>query len=59
MDKNYKILAIPQDKWTLEMEKYKENLKNKVEYKYIEEPNLEDESGVLNDIFSSQKIEVK
>lgn len=59
MSGNYKILAIPQEKWTKEMEKYKENLKNKVEYKYIEEPSIDEEKTMLNDIFSSQKIEVK
>jgi len=56
---NYKFMAISQDRWNEEMSTYKENIKNKKEYVYIEETQNINETTELDDIFSSKKVEVK
>ncbi|MBQ6840865.1 MAG: DNA polymerase III subunit gamma/tau [Bacilli bacterium] len=56
---NYKLISITQEKWNSEMEQYKENIKNKVEYKYKNEPSNEGKEEMLSDIFATQKIEVQ
>lgn len=59
IDQNIKLIAISNNNWQQEMEKFKNNLKNNIEYKYIEEPSDDDSKIELNDIFVSHKIEVK
>ena len=64
---SYKFIALSENKWNEEKQKYIENLKNKYEYHYIEEPNLEEtkENNVDNiekiayDIFDKEKIEIE
>lgn len=64
---SYKFIALSENKWNEEKQKYIENLKNKYEYHYIEEPNLEEtkENIVDNiekiayDIFDKEKIEIE
>ena len=57
--RNYKLIAVSQDRWFSEMEKYKENIKNKIEYKIKKEPNTTDRTNVLDDVFTTQKIEIQ
>lgn len=58
LQKDFKLIAISKEKWNSEMEIYKENIKNKVEYKYIDEPTACLDANGLDDIFTTQ-IEVK
>lgn len=66
-NKNYKFIALTQNEWNKEKEIYISNLKNKVSYQYIEEPdtNLESKINIDNmekiayDIFDKEKIEIE
>ncbi len=71
LDINKKLIFITDDEWTLEKNEYIKNLKNKVEYKYIEEPKKEDniqkditneESDIIkkaNEMFDKSIIEIE
>lgn len=64
---DYKFIALTENKWNQEKAKYIDNLKNKITYKYIEEPATEvkNEEKVNNfektalDIFDRDKIEIE
>lgn len=57
-----KIVAITSKKWNAEKEKYKENIKNKKTYEYMEEPLKKDDSkrfkDQANDLFTENIIEI-
>lgn len=57
-----KVVAITTKKWNIEKEKYKENIKNKKNYEYIEEPLKKDDSkkykDQANDLFTENIIEI-
>jgi len=57
-----KVVAITNEKWKQEKEKYIKNLKNNITYQKIEEPKPKDDSinikCQLNDLFSEQIIEI-
>ncbi len=67
-NKNYSFIAISNNRWQLERQKYIENLKNKVRYNFIDEPetnvcketnetsNIEE---IALNIFDSDKIEIE
>lgn len=67
---NYKFIAINEESWNKEKQIYIQNLKNKIEYKYMEEPSdevaippkTEDKNDIeemaLN-IFDKEKIEIE
>ncbi|MBE6155578.1 MAG: DNA polymerase III subunit gamma/tau [Firmicutes bacterium] len=57
--KKYKLIAITQKRWNDETERYKQNIKNKIEYKFIDEPSEDEGFNELDDIFITKKIEVK
>ena len=67
---NYKFIALTESMWKKEKEEYIENLKNKKEYHYIKEPELEKNEENLKedidniekiayDIFDKEKIEIE
>lgn len=65
---SYQFIAINEEKWQKEKKIYIENLKNKIEYKYIEEPKIEENEQIKEiatiektafDIFGSDKIEIE
>lgn len=64
---NYKFITLTEIYWNEEKERYITNLKNKVEYHYIEEPIIEKESEnnvdniekIAYDIFDKEKIEIE
>ena len=64
---NYKFIALTENKWNEDKEKYIINLRNKQEYHYIEEPKIEqvEENHIDNmekiayDIFDKEKIEIE
>ena len=64
---NYKFITLTEDTWKEEKEKYIVNLKNKIEYHYIEEPKIEEEiknnvdniEKIAYDIFDKEKIEIE
>lgn len=64
---NYKFITLTEDNWKEEKEKYIINLKNKIEYHYIEEPKIEEENEnnvdniekIAYDIFDKEKIEIE
>lgn len=67
-DNNYKFIAICETEWLKEKQIYIENLKNKIEYKFIEEPKIEkvEKQPEINDlektafaIFDTNKIEIE
>lgn len=66
----YKFIAITEENWNKEKQMYIENLKNKVEYQYQEEPTsnetkeeeTKDDKDIVNvalDIFDKDKIEIE
>jgi len=64
--KEYKFIALTELEWKKEKEIYISNLKNKIEYKYIEEPEIEEvieeEPSIEQaafDIFDKDKIEIE
>ena len=64
--KEYNFIALTELEWKKEKEIYISNLKNKIEYKYIEEPEIEEiieeEPSIEQaafDIFDKEKIEIK
>ena len=67
---NYKFIALTESKWKEEKEEYINNLKNKKEYHYIEEPTLEKKEEnitdnidniekIAYDIFDKEKLEIE
>ena len=69
-NKSYEFIAITKDEWQKEKEIYVNNLKNKKEYNYIEEPKGEEITPVFKDeskdiekaaldIFDKNKIEIQ
>lgn len=58
MNSKVKIVAASSDNWKQKTEEYKENIKNKKEYVYMEEPENTKTKEIVNDIFSNQKIEI-
>ena len=67
---NYKFIALTESMWKKEKEEYIENIKNKKEYHYIKEPELEKNEENLKedidniekiayDIFDKEKIEIE
>lgn len=57
-----KVVAITEDRWTTEKEKYKYNIKNKKKYEYIDEPIKEDDGSQMKkeieDLFTDSVIEI-
>ena len=65
---NYKFAAVNEKLWKEETEKYRENIKNKIEYSYIEETNTpvkketkrkkksDELEDIANDIFGSYDV---
>lgn len=63
---NYKFIALTESKWQEERAMYINNIKNKVEYHYIDEPITEKEEKKVDniekiayDIFDKEKIEIE
>lgn len=64
---NYKFITLTENNWKEEKEKYIINLKNKIEYHYMEEPKIEEETEnnvdniekIAYDIFDKEKIEIE
>lgn len=66
---NYKFVAVSKEKWQEEKEKYIKNIKNKNEYKYIEEATQSKSTSSANEvddlevialnIFDKEKIEIE
>lgn len=69
LEMDYQFVALTEQKWQEERNKYINNIKNKVEYKYIEEPKLSSPTSTeteTNDIeetayniFDKNKIEIE
>ncbi len=61
-DLTTKTIAITAEDWQKEKEKYKNNLKSKKEYKYIDEPEFEEDSSELKkeaeELFTENLVEV-
>ena len=64
-DKTIKVSFLTISEWNLEMNKYKENIKNNYKYEVIEEPEIifndslsKIEEEALN-IFGEEKVELK
>lgn len=63
----YKFIALTEGKWNEEKQEYIKNLHNKHEYRYIEEPKIEQEEEndidniekIAYDIFDKEKIEIE
>ena len=54
-----KVVAITESCWKEEKEKYKNNRKNGVEYRIVNEPeDVKNEQNELNEIFMDKIIEV-
>ena len=57
-----KVVAITNDEWQKEKEKYKNNLIQKKKYEYIEEPLPKEESSKIKkeaeDLFNEKLVEV-
>lgn len=53
-----KLIFITDERWKLEKEKYIQNLKNKQEYKYIEEKEINNDDTQINDVFDISKVEI-
>lgn len=68
---NYKFIAIKEENWNKEKQIYIQNLKNKIEYRYMEEPSIEnvvtqpevkeanDIEEIALNIFDKEKIEIE
>jgi len=64
---DYKFIAITENRWQKEKDKYINNIKNKIVYEYINEPELEAKSENQNNsleetafnIFDKNKIEIE
>lgn len=64
---DYKFIAITEDRWQKEKNKYINNIKNKIVYEYINEPELEKKSKIPDNnleetafnIFDKNKIEIE
>ncbi len=56
-----KIIAVTAEDWIKIKEKYKNNIKQKIKYNYIDEPEDEDSlevTGKIEDLFTDQVVEV-
>ena len=66
-DTNYCFIALTESKWNEEKAQYISNLKNKIEYHYIKEPNLDKTEAkevdniekIAYDIFDKEKVEIE
>ncbi len=58
INKKYKLIFISPKRWQDEKEKYVKNLKDKYEYRYIEEKEKEFDKTLLNDVFNLDKVEI-
>ena len=58
-DKFVKIIFITDKRWSLEKQKYIENIKNNVKYSYIEEKEEENiDCEIISDVFDISKVEI-
>ena len=59
---NIKIVALNKNRWNKEKNIYINNIKNNIQYKFIEEPLIEDGNKIIkekiNQIFENEKIEI-
>ncbi len=55
----YKFIAIDNEYWNTKMDEYKKNIKNGKKYTIIKEPDNILDDGVVDDVFTSSKIEVQ
>ena len=59
INKQYKLIFISESRWQKEKEKYIVNIKNKVQYKLMDEVVKEvDENIAINDVFDKSKVEI-
>lgn len=65
-DKNYKVVVLSEKEWLKEKEKYINNIKNQMQYNFIEEPKFEKKKSdketpvdKLLDLFGEELIEYK
>ena len=58
-----KLVFVDKNKWGQLVEKYKENLSNKIKYEYIEEPEMKQQASeienIASDIFGNESIIVE
>lgn len=58
-NKNYKLICIDEEKWQIEIEKYKKALSSGKKYELLKEPSKNCSEVITQNIFVEQKIEVK
>ena len=59
INKQYKLIFISESRWQKEREKYIINIKNKVQYKLMDEVVKEvDDNIAINDVFDKNKVEI-
>ncbi len=59
INKQYKLIFISESRWQKEREKYIVNIKNKVQYKLLDEVVKEvDDNIAINDVFDKSKVEI-
>ncbi len=59
INKQYKLIFISESRWQKEKEKYIVNIKNKVQYKLMDEVVKEvDDNIAINDVFDKSKVEI-
>ena len=59
INKQYKLIFISESRWQKEREKYIVNIKNKVQYKFMDEVVKEVDDNIdINDVFDKSKVEI-
>ena len=59
INKQYKLIFISESRWQQEKEKYIVNIKNKVQYKLMDEVVKEVDDNIdINDVFDKSKVEI-
>lgn len=56
---SYKLIAVSSDKWKKYMDEFKSNYAKGIKYQMMDEPSFSGNNQVVDDIFASQKIEIK
>ena len=56
---DYLFIAVYDEYWKSKTEEYKENKDKGIKYKILEEPKIETQSKILDDVFSMNKVEIK
>jgi DNA polymerase III gamma/tau subunit len=56
---DYLFIAVYDEYWKSKTEEYKENKDKGIKYKILEEPKIETQSKILDDVFSINKVEIK